>query len=430
MTDSHVKVNAIATNITYEADGVQTIFPYPFPVLRATDVEVYVNGAIVTEGFTVTGARQDNGGDVTFTEAPEDGAQVTLKRNMAVERLSDYQIGGEIRATVINDDFDSIVMMLQETDAEISQALKIPITDYSGENLNLPPPEAGKVIAVWNDDATALEIGPSAADIKSAQTNSESAIDAANNAAASAEASAQQAEAAEQSANEAAASAEAAANAVDGGVKVSDDDTTPSHLEEKIAAGAGVTLSTQNEGENESLIIGVDTGTGANQIVQLDSSGNLPAIDGSNLTGISSVNLINTTFVTNNTRTSVPAIDVYLLWSIPFVKLQQNSKILVIMHIVGQGFSDTNMNINLRIDEGTKQRTAGYSATETDSYSSVILSGQNIFSGIDAGNRLLNIDYTSSSNTNSRPFLIWNPNSSDDARLTQRESSVIIMEVL
>ena len=102
-------------------------------------------------------------------------------------------------------------------------------------------------------------------------------------------------------------------------VLISGNDTAPSHLDSKIIAGPAILKSIQNEGGNEKLTLGVNAGTSANQIVQLDGSGKLssslltgalPAIDGSALTGITSPAIIQVkTFQTSSTfSTSAPAL--------------------------------------------------------------------------------------------------------------------------
>ena len=207
MTDTHVKVNAIAPVISYIADGVQTIFPYPFPVLDVTDVRVRVDDSIMHDGITITGARQDNGGDVTFDTAPANGASIILERHMRVERLSDYQIGSNIRADVMNNDFDSLVMMLQQTNSIVERAPRLPVTDYQDQDMSLPAAEADKVIAIWNEDASALKIGPTASAIEHAQSNAEIAVQAAAEASVDASRSKEEAERADQSASEAETSA-------------------------------------------------------------------------------------------------------------------------------------------------------------------------------------------------------------------------------
>ena len=54
-----------------------------------------------------------------------------------------------------------------------------------------------------------------------------------------------------------------------------------------ITAGTGLTGTQDTTSGDHTQTLAVDVGTGANQIVQLDGSGRLPAVDGSQLTGVS-----------------------------------------------------------------------------------------------------------------------------------------------
>lgn len=70
-----------------------------------------------------------------------------------------------------------------------------------------------------------------------------------------------------------------------GRVQISSTDTTFDYLNTKLTAIDGTVIKTDN---TTSLDIKANVGTSANQIVQLDSSARLPAIDGSQLTGLPS----------------------------------------------------------------------------------------------------------------------------------------------
>jgi microcystin-dependent protein len=83
--------------------------------------------------------------------------------------------------------------------------------------------------------------------------------------------------------------AEAAASG--GAVKVSANDTTPGYLEAKVVASTGIVLTTQNEGANETRSIAADVGTAANKILQLNASAQIPAVDGSLLTGLTAAQI-------------------------------------------------------------------------------------------------------------------------------------------
>lgn len=78
-----------------------------------------------------------------------------------------------------------------------------------------------------------------------------------------------------------------AASVLDYKLKVSSDDTTSGYLEDKITSSGGtILLTTASPSGNEKRNFEVNVGTGANQIVQLNGSSKLPAVDGSLLTNI------------------------------------------------------------------------------------------------------------------------------------------------
>ncbi len=130
MTD-HITIGDITPRIQYTADGAQTQFTYPFPVFEDADLEVYEDATLktLTTHYTVAGAGDDDGGTVTFLTAPADGVVVTLRRNVAIKRTTDFQEAGEFRAKVINDELDKLAAGLQQVETEAERGLKLSPTD-------------------------------------------------------------------------------------------------------------------------------------------------------------------------------------------------------------------------------------------------------------------------------------------------------------
>lgn len=86
-------------------------------------------------------------------------------------------------------------------------------------------------------------------------------------------------------------SEKAKAAASGGAVKVSANDTTPGYLEAKVVASTGIVMATQGEGANETRSIAADVGTAANKILQLNASAQIPAVNGSLLTGLTAAQI-------------------------------------------------------------------------------------------------------------------------------------------
>ncbi|MBC8337136.1 MAG: hypothetical protein H8E39_00455 [Alphaproteobacteria bacterium] len=135
----HIQIGDISPRIQYTGDGTQTIFTYPFPVFADADMEVYEDQTLktLTTHYTVSGAGDSSGGSVTFVTAPANGATVTLKRQLAIQRTSDFQESGEFRSKVINDELDTLTASLQQVDDEVSRSLRLSTTDTANA-LTLP----------------------------------------------------------------------------------------------------------------------------------------------------------------------------------------------------------------------------------------------------------------------------------------------------
>lgn len=101
----------------YTGDGWTTIFTYTFKVLDESDLHVYFDGVEQVSGFVVSGVGGETGGAVTFDSPPDIDVVVRLQRIITQNRLTDYIEGGDLAASVLDNDFDRLVMMVQDLDA-------------------------------------------------------------------------------------------------------------------------------------------------------------------------------------------------------------------------------------------------------------------------------------------------------------------------
>jgi len=135
----HIQVGDISPRAQYSGDGTRTAFPYPFPIFADDDIEVYEDTSLktLTIDYTVSDAGQSSGGEVTFGTAPAASAIVTLRRNVTIERTSDFQQSGEFRAKVINDELDRMTAEIQQVDEIVSRSLRLKAFDADGD-MELP----------------------------------------------------------------------------------------------------------------------------------------------------------------------------------------------------------------------------------------------------------------------------------------------------
>lgn len=109
-------------------NGVTTVFPYTFKIISQADIEVSVDGVVQTLNthYTVSGAGDNAGGNVTFLSAPASLSVVARRRNMALVRETDYQYQGDLPNSVLNPDLDAPVLMAQQLQEQIGRSLRGP----------------------------------------------------------------------------------------------------------------------------------------------------------------------------------------------------------------------------------------------------------------------------------------------------------------
>lgn len=152
----HLQINDVAPCLHYDADGIQAAFTFPFAVFKAADLEVWLDRARVSGGFSVSGVGITSGGAVLFAVPPAAGTRVTLRRRMALERVTDFQTDGIIRAKSLNDELDYQVAAVQQVADDVSRCVRRPFTSASTADLSLPEPVGGRGLK-WSGDGSALE---------------------------------------------------------------------------------------------------------------------------------------------------------------------------------------------------------------------------------------------------------------------------------
>lgn len=135
-------VNDSTPRVQYTALAAQTDFDYPFPIFVDADLVVDLDGTTQTldTDYTVTGAGADTGGTVTLVVAATGGEIVTVYRDMAIERITDFQQNGEFSSQSFNDELDRITLVQQELKAGIGRALRFsPVAETTDAEAELSP---------------------------------------------------------------------------------------------------------------------------------------------------------------------------------------------------------------------------------------------------------------------------------------------------
>lgn len=113
--------------IIYNANGLTTVFPFEFYIINTGDIQVTINGTVVTSGYSVSGTGNVGGGDVIFITPPAGGSVVMLERVVPTYRLTDYQDNGDLLADTVNKDFDRLWMAIQRSFIYLGLTLRRPL---------------------------------------------------------------------------------------------------------------------------------------------------------------------------------------------------------------------------------------------------------------------------------------------------------------
>jgi hypothetical protein len=123
------------TSNTYTGNGSNRLFSITFPYLNTTDIDVYLNGALQTVTTQYTFA---NATTVEFVTAPSNGATVLLRRSTDDAILAaTFFAGSSIRAADLNDNFDQVLYIAQETNNNVANAVAGQIPDGTITNVKL-----------------------------------------------------------------------------------------------------------------------------------------------------------------------------------------------------------------------------------------------------------------------------------------------------
>ena len=159
-----LQISDTTPRIQYTATSGQTNFAVPFEFFAVADLKVYNGTTLLTYNnspssasqYSVTGAGVTGGGSITLgSPGATLNDSITIVRDLAIERLSDFPVSGNFPIQTLNSELDKIVAMLQQLEEQFARTLQYPVTTTTGFAVDLPELVANRVLSV-NADATAL----------------------------------------------------------------------------------------------------------------------------------------------------------------------------------------------------------------------------------------------------------------------------------
>jgi hypothetical protein len=241
------------TQNTYSGNGSNKLFSITFPYLETTDVDVYLNGTLQT-AYTFANATT-----IEFGTAPANGATVLLKRSTDDAALqATFFPGSSIKASDLNDDFDQVLFIAQETTNAANTATATAAAATANANTALSNSSA----AVSTANTASSNASAAVATANTASTNASNAVTTANTASANASTAITTANAAVVTANAASSSASAAVSTANtassnASAAVSTANTASSNASAAVSTANAANSTANTASTNASNAVGV-----------------------------------------------------------------------------------------------------------------------------------------------------------------------------
>jgi hypothetical protein len=132
-------VTGATTRNDYAASSGQTVFPYTFQTLLASDIKVLKNGVALTlnNDYSVSNAGVAGGGSITLNVGASTGDSLSVFLAMPIDRTTQYQNAGDFLASDVNGDFDKGYIAMNQLQTDIKRAIGLADADPT-VNMTLP----------------------------------------------------------------------------------------------------------------------------------------------------------------------------------------------------------------------------------------------------------------------------------------------------
>ena len=156
---ANYSINAVTRRVVYTGSAGVGPYAFSFEILTQTDVDVYFNDTLLTLTTDYTVTINANGtGSVTIVtgtnvpSTPTASDQITIVGGRDIERTTDFVTAGDFRASAINEQLDSQIILIQQISESNDRAIRAPVTDPTSVNMTLPTKasRAGKILAFDN----------------------------------------------------------------------------------------------------------------------------------------------------------------------------------------------------------------------------------------------------------------------------------------
>jgi hypothetical protein len=153
-------ISSTTNRKAYTGNGSTTSFSFPYPVLAAVDLKVYVAGVLktLTTHYTLSGSAPYTAGtNVQFVTAPDADAAVLIIRDPAATQGVDLVEGDPLPVEdSVERPLDKLTLLIQRLIDRLDRAAVLSDLDTSGAVPTLPTPTASQLLG-WSSSGLALQ---------------------------------------------------------------------------------------------------------------------------------------------------------------------------------------------------------------------------------------------------------------------------------
>ena len=168
-----ITISDTEPRVQYTATSGQTSFSVPFEFFTVNDLKVYNGSTLLSYNaspssasqYSVSGAGVSGGGSITLGGGATVNDIITISRDLAVARSTDFPTSGAFQIDSLNTELDKIVAMIQQVERDLKFSPKASATTSNTFNLTFPNLVASKVLSV-NSSGNGLEFVHSIVDVQ------------------------------------------------------------------------------------------------------------------------------------------------------------------------------------------------------------------------------------------------------------------------
>ena len=159
-----ITISDTEPRVQYTATSGQTSFSVPFEFFTVNDIKVFNGTSQLSYNaspssasqYSVTGAGVSGGGSITLGGGATVNDIITIYRDLAVARSTDFPTSGAFQIDSLNTELDKVIAMIQQVERDLKFSPKAAATTSNTFNLTFPNLSANKILTV-NSGGTALE---------------------------------------------------------------------------------------------------------------------------------------------------------------------------------------------------------------------------------------------------------------------------------